>query len=431
MLGVVTLLAYFGGRLVSVRRTRLNLAATLTAVLAFLVAFKILGFTIQAAASTGFPGGRSDRLLAWVVPAGLSFYSLQAVSYVVDVYRGALAPFPSAPAFALYLAFFPKALAGPFERAGHFVSQLKAPHSPKASDIYIGLKWALWGYFCKLMIADKVAGIAQPILDQYAGHSSLTLLFALYAYSFRIYFDFYGYTCIAIGVARSLGIHLSQNFADPYTATSVRDFWRRWHITLMNWLRDYVYIPLGGSRRGAVRTALATITVFLVSGLWHGASLAFIAWGLFHAILFISDKVIARQVERWHGGARLGVPLTRGVKALRWFVIFSLVSIAWLPFAVPDSRATVAILHRLTSVTSPAGAPLGSTLLLQGSTVFFLSLLAIAFLLDSLGIIGRVVSSVPRTRHETVLELTLVNSMGILLVLLEDMGGQSFIYFSF
>ena len=215
-----------------------------------------------------------------LLPVGLSFYTFSAISYMIDVERGTIAAERHLGRFALYVAFFPKLLAGPIERAGSFLKQLTRPVSFDAVLVAGGLQLMLLGLFKKVVIADRLAEFVDPGFANPALQSPVTVLIAVYFYAFQIYCDFSGYSDIAIGAAAVLGIRLMENFRRPYFAASVPEFWgRRWHISLMQWFRDYLYIPLGGNRVARPRWYLNQMIVFLVSGLWHGANWTFVVWG--------------------------------------------------------------------------------------------------------------------------------------------------------
>src|SRR4051794_38205 len=219
-----------------------------------------------------------------VLPVGISFYSFMAISYVVDTYRGELVP-ASLARFAVFQAFFPHLVAGPIVRASELLPQLERPRDPRRVDVSRAFMLIVVGLFLKVVIANH---LATHIVDQVFAapnrHSSLEVLVGVYAYAVQIFADFCGYTNIAIGIALLLGFQFPQNFASPYTAVSLQDFWRRWHMTLSRWLRDYLYIPLGGSRKGRLLTYRNLLLTMLLGGLWHGAAWTFVIWGGIHGV---------------------------------------------------------------------------------------------------------------------------------------------------
>lgn len=261
------------------------------------------------------------EMLSIVLPMGISFYTFQSMSYTIDVYRGALKPTNRLDHFMAYITFFPQLVAGPIERAGHLLPQLSAQFKLEPNNVLSGLKTIFTGLIFKLLVADNAAVIGDIIFDenQVVGRAGLVLgglIFGL-----QIYADFAGYSLIAIGLGRLLGIRLSCNFRQPYFATSFTDFWRRWHMTLSGWFRDYVYLPMGGSRNGTGKLMLALLVTFIISGLWHGASWNFAIWGLFHGILIALEKLFSNF---------------RLAKTVGWAKTFVLVQLSWVLFRVED-----------------------------------------------------------------------------------------------
>ena len=230
--------------------------------------------------------------LDWVtldvlLPVGISFYTFQALSYTIDVYRRSLRPTHDPVAFFAFISFFPQLVAGPIERATHLLPQFLAPRRFDYARAVDGMRQMLWGLFKKVVVADNCAVAVNHIFADYAACDTPTLLLGAVLFSFQIYGDFSGYSDMAIGTARLFGVELVRNFSFPYFSRDIAEFWRRWHISLTTWFRDYIYIPLGGSRCGKWRSFRNTVVIFLVSGFWHGANWTFVAWGLFHALLFL------------------------------------------------------------------------------------------------------------------------------------------------
>ena len=214
-----------------------------------------------------------------LLPVGISFYTFQALGYTMDVYRGKIEVERNFFRYALFVSFFPQLVAGPIERSGNLLRQLRTPTTVNYDRIRKGLMMMLWGYFMKMVISDRAAIIVNLVYSNYERYAGLTIAFATILFAVQIYCDFGGYSAIAIGAAQVLGFDLCQNFRQPYFATSVADFWHRWHISLSTWFRDYLYIPMGGSRRGKVRKWFNVLVTFLVSGLWHGANWSYVLWG--------------------------------------------------------------------------------------------------------------------------------------------------------
>jgi len=222
-----------------------------------------------------------------ILPVGISFYTFQALSYSIDVYKRKIEPTKDIVAFFAFIGFFPLLVAGPIERATNLLPQFYKKRTFEYEKAVDGMRQILWGLFKKVIVADNCATYVNMVFDNPQSQSGITLLLGALFFAFQIYGDFSGYSDIAIGTARLFGINAMRNFAYPYFSRDIAEFWRRWHISLTTWFRDYVYIPLGGSRVSKVKVVRNTFIIFLVSGFWHGANWTFIAWGMFHAILFL------------------------------------------------------------------------------------------------------------------------------------------------
>ena len=300
------------------RRQRLLLAADMIVCLGLLCYFKYFGFLTESlSALSRLLGGRGFDTWEVLLPVGVSFYTFQAMSYVVDVYRGDMPAERHFGYFALYVSFFPQLVAGPIERAATLLPQLRAHRDPAADDLRMGLRLLLTGLFRKVVAADFAAHFVDRVyaLDTPDGLAVLagTLLFAL-----QIYCDFSGYSEIAAGSARLMGVRLMRNFDQPYRAASIREFWRRWHISLSTWFTDYVYIPLGGSRRGRTRQIMATLVVFTLSGLWHGAAWTFVVWGLLHGAMMTADILLRNRLPKGRWGRAVMTVCTFAAVTLTW-----------------------------------------------------------------------------------------------------------------
>jgi D-alanyl-lipoteichoic acid acyltransferase DltB (MBOAT superfamily) len=334
--------AYAGGLLIAHtagRRRAWWLAAGLGINFGLLFFFKYYNFFSGALRPLLTSLGIDSSLPAsrFLLPLGISFYTFQACSYLIDVYRGKQAAERHPGLFALYVSFFPQLVAGPIERAGNLLPQFRARacagerHQFDYDSATNGLKLMAWGFFKKIAIADRLAVVVDQVYGQPGNYGGPALAIATVCFAFQIFCDFSGYTDIAIGCARVLGFRLMNNFQRPYFAASVADFWRRWHISLTTWFRDYVYIPLGGNRVGEGRWRIDIAAVFLLSGLWHGANWTFLAWGAIHAVYIIVGKLTMPMRERL--SASLG--LTRAPRvhhALRVVSTFALVCFAWVFF---------------------------------------------------------------------------------------------------
>ena len=260
--------------------------------LGILGVFKYYGFFLDNLNSLLSQFGLSLDTPTWriILPVGISFYTFQSLSYSIDVYREKLPATKDVVAFCTYIAFFPQLVAGPIERATNLLPQMLGGRRFDYSEAVDGLRRILWGFFKKLVIADNCALAVNQIWGDYSDANAATLIVGMVLFTFQIYGDFSGYSDIAIGTAKLFGIRLMENFRLPYFSRSIGEFWRRWHISLMTWFRDYLYIPLGGSRAGVARTIRNVFIVFLLSGLWHGANWTFVTWGAYNAMLIVLGR---------------------------------------------------------------------------------------------------------------------------------------------
>jgi len=321
--------AIYRARAVGARKAMLGLAVAFD--LGLLGYFKYSGFFVSSA----------DNLIgtSWIVnitlPVGISFYTFMAISYVVDTYRRQLVP-ASFARFAVFQAFFPHLVAGPIVRASELLPQLESPRDPRKVDTSRAFVLILSGLFLKVVIANHLAThIVDDVFAAPNEHSSLEVLTAVYGYSVQIFADFCGYTNIAIGVALLLGFQFPQNFNSPYAAVSLQDFWRRWHMTLSRWLRDYLYIPLGGNRKGTLLTYRNLMLTMLLGGLWHGAAWTFVVWGGIHGLGLATERALG-----WRPTS----------SAARWFgrvLTFHVVCFAWIFFRADSFSRAGQVLERL------------------------------------------------------------------------------------
>ena len=321
------------GRLSSTVSRRLCLASSIAANLGLLFAFKYYGFLADSAATVArlFGFDEAPPVFDVLLPVGISFYTFQTLSYTFEVYNRRQAPERHFGRFALYVAFFPQLVAGPIERPGHLLPQLRQLDSFRYGMAVTGMRLILWGLFKKMVVADRLGQIVDRVYDAPQLYEGPALFIATVAFAFQILCDFSGYTDIAIGSARLFGVDLMQNFRRPYSAGSIREFWQRWHVSLSTWFRDYVYIPLGGNRVGLPRHYVNLGITFAVSGLWHGANWTFVLWGLYHAVLYVFGDVTrsARDALIDAGGLRL-VPRLGQFLSVLW--TFSLVCAGWVLF---------------------------------------------------------------------------------------------------
>jgi D-alanyl-lipoteichoic acid acyltransferase DltB (MBOAT superfamily) len=313
------------------RKRKRLLALSVAINLGILGFFKYFNFFAESLANlTSALGFNVDPvLLEIILPVGISFYTFQTMSYTIDIFRKRLQPTDSLLNFAVFVAFFPQLVAGPIERAVHFLPQIENPRHIRAEQIGNGFFLIVWGYFKKVFVADNAARIANEIFNNYQDFSGLDLIIGVVAFAIQIYGDFSGYSDIARGIARLMGFELIINFKLPYFAISPSDFWRRWHISLSTWLRDYLYIPLGGNRKGTGRTNLNLFITMLLGGLWHGAAWNFVIWGAYHGVILIIYRALgARLAPR-----KVTAPvMAYAVIAAQMTIMFALTLLGWLIF---------------------------------------------------------------------------------------------------
>lgn len=288
-----------------------------------------------------------------LLPVGISFYTFQALSYSIDVYRRKMAATHDIVAFFAFISFFPQLVAGPIERATNLLPQFTAPRTFDCDKALDGMRQILWGLFKKIIVADNCAVIVNAVFGNIQTAGSLQLLAGGVFFAFQIYGDFSGYSDIAIGSARLFGIDLMKNFDYPYFSRDIAEFWRRWHISLNTWFRDYIYIPLGGSREGRAKSIRNTFIIFLVSGLWHGANWTFVCWGLYHALLFLPLLLTGRN-RKYRDTAADGHMLPSVGEFLRMAATFLLVVIGWIIFRAENIGEAANYIIRMFSMRQAA-----------------------------------------------------------------------------
>lgn len=275
-----------------------------------------------------------------ILPVGISFYTFQALSYTIDIYRQRLTPEKSPVNFALYISFFPQLVAGPIVRARALLPQIAGPRRWSTSLLKEGLFQIMIGFIRKVVIADTIGQYVDTVFGNPGAHSSATLIVATILYGFQIYFDFSGYSDIAIGTAKLFGFRFQKNFNFPYFSANLSEFWTRWHISLSSWLRDYLYIPLGGNRKGPVITYRNLMITMALGGLWHGAQWTFLIWGAIHGLALCIERFFQSQVA-------ISIP-----KLVGWLWMFLIVMVAWVFFRSPDMTVASQILTRIAEVES-------------------------------------------------------------------------------
>lgn len=354
LIAISTVITFMSGLLIEKVNTKhkkkLVVAASLISNLGILAIFKYANFVLRTlsiiAEHLGF--GTIDRRLDLLLPVGISFYTFQALSYTIDVYKGSIKAEKNILRYALFVSFFPQLVAGPIERSSNLLTQIQKVKEMKLWDfrrIRDGLLLMFWGLFQKLVIADRASILVNQVYSSYQDYGFLELTTASVLFAFQIYCDFDGYSNIARGAARVMGFSLMKNFRQPYLATDIRDFWKRWHISLTLWFTDYLYIPLGGNRKGIVWKYFNIIIVFMVSGLWHGASWHFVAWGFIHAVYQIVEDLIALLERKIWKNSLSAVSFSQRLgKSITTFIM---VDFAWVFFAADSLRHVYRIFRQM------------------------------------------------------------------------------------
>ncbi|MCA9683860.1 MAG: MBOAT family protein [Myxococcales bacterium] len=399
------------------RRRRLLLALSMSVNLGILGYFKYKGFFLENLQALGLvePGSWAAVLL----PPGISFYTFQTMSYSIDVYRRELSATRSPLQFLLYVCFFPQLIAGPIERAGNLLPQFEAMPGRKlsAEDLGVGLRMVIFGLFKKVVLADYFAILVDRVFANPDGADGWTALCALYFFALQIYFDFSAYSEIAKGSARMLGVNLVWNFDQPYLAGNISDFWRRWHISLSNWFRDYVYKPLGGSRAGKGRVLFNLGATMFLSGLWHGAAWNFVLWGLFHGLLLL----LHHQLRDRRPLVALRTWAPELSRFLAWFVTLHAVILGWLLFRVEALADVVPLLRSIgLALAGEQGLP---TRPLTGIVLFFVIL--------STSLFARRVRLLERLETAPTLAVAAYAVLATVAILLARDEVTQFIYFQF
>jgi D-alanyl-lipoteichoic acid acyltransferase DltB (MBOAT superfamily) len=357
----------------------------------------------------------------YLLPAGISFYTFQAISYLTDIRRGQISPCRNLLDYSLYHSFFPQLVAGPVERAAHLLPQIREVRlQARYNDagIHEGLKLILLGFFKKMVLADSFALMADPAFGNPGLAGGGYLWCATYAFALQIYFDFSGYIDIGRGSAACLGIRLVENFQAPYRAASLADFWRRWNITIGTWFRDYVYIPLGGNRQGPWRRGMAVMATFALSGLWHGANWTFMGWGVFHGAFFLLERTW-RRLPFW----------------TRILITFHIVAVGWILFRAESFASAWLIFGKICSwvpgllvgTPVPAFSEIERKLLFGGNSLLVWGLAAGVLLLEAGR--GRLLAEAMLSRR--ILRLALYYLTLLLIWLVAPFAGKQFIYFQF
>ena len=400
------------------------LCASLFVNLGLLGFFKYFNFFIDSftSAFTLLGHEMGGRTFDIILPVGISFYTFQTLSYSIDVYKKKIAPCRDLIAFSAFVCFFPQLVAGPIERAKNLLPQFLSHRAFSHAQAVEGFQQILWGLFKKVVIADNCAQYVNLVFKNPEKYSGSTLAVGLVYFSFQIYGDFSGYSDIAIGTSRLFGFKLKRNFAYPFFSRNVAEFWRRWHISLTTWFRDYLYIPLGGSRGNLITNTRNVFAIFLVSGLWHGANWTFIAWGAFHAVLFL--PLLFMKKNRKNTNIVAEGNLLPGIRELlRIAVTFALVTLGWVFFRAENIGIAVSYLSGLFSPTILSKPFMG----LNQTTLFILLFVVVEWLGrdQNYAIKGIQNFKAPLSRNLS------YYALGMSLVLFSSNAEQAFIYFQF
>lgn len=441
-----TLVTYVGGLLLEKIKQKTSniphglimqkfvLFAAISANLLILVFFKYTNFLINLINNISNAVHINCNLsqIDIILPVGISFYIFQALGYLIDVYRDDIYAEKNLIKYALFVSFFPQLVAGPIERSKNLLKQLDGKATFDYKRIRSGLLTMLWGLFLKLVIADRCSIIVNAVYSSYDNFNGLPLIVANILFAIQIYCDFMGYSTIAIGSAKVLGVNLMNNFSQPYFATSIKDFWRRWHISLSTWFRDYVYIPLGGNRCSKVRNYLNIFITFMISGLWHGANLTFVVWGIIHGIYQILEDMLKPFIIKINTKFNLDWNRTY-LKTVRIVKTFILADIAWVFFRAETLKSAIQILVKSLKITSK-----NESFINMLNSVNFdvrnncILIVAILILLLSSILNERKIYIIDwiSSKH-FVIRYAIYWGICILIILSLDIGGEQFIYFQF
>lgn len=385
---------FFAGKLIyksrGIKRSLFLTASILSTVLV-LFAFKYYGFFDSTLEGLGIflHWNLGDKLLKLVLPIGLSFHTFQSLAYVIEVFKGRQKPEKNFGIYALYVMFYPQLMAGPIERPYHMLHQFYEEHEFEYKRVIDGLKLMLWGAFQKVIIADRVANVVNTVYSDLPSYTGLPLIVATVLFALQIFCDFAGYSSMAIGMAQVMGFKLMKNFDRPYFSRSIGEFWRRWHISLSTWFRDYLYIPLGGNRVNKLRWAFNIMVTFVVSGLWHGANWTFVIWGALHGFYLLVQRAMDGLVRVFRKHIRLNEERSVLDNFIQVLITFSLVTFGWIFFRADTLTDALYVVENLfnglgTQLSSLVGTNVNSVLQILGNNDKVLGLTlygwAVAFL---------------------------------------------------
>lgn len=431
---VITLITYIGAikleKAHSQQFKKIWFGAIIICCVSILIFFKYFNFlSTSLCAIFSFSTNRQTNplLINIILPVGISFYTFQTLGYLIDVYRGNSPAEHHLGIYAVFVSFFPQIISGPIARSNQLLPQYHCGHTFQYKDVTYGLKLMAWGFFKKMAIADSYALYVDTIFNSAERYQGLSLLLASILFSIQIYCDFSGYSDIAIGVAYLFGIHLPQNFRSPYFSTSIKEFWSRWHISLSQWLRDYIYIPLGGNRKGTYHTHRNLLITFFISGLWHGANWTYILWGILHGL----GQIIENTLCSLHTAQKFLSSIPKTIKRL---LAFAFCTFLWILFRSNSlTDALYIIEHIATGITMPITylKTAYTDLSLSWISIFYLVLPLIPlFLFDYFSlhfdVIDKISSLSVFKRWSIYIGFTLFT-----IFMMPSASGHSFIYFKF
>jgi len=400
------------------RRQRLFLTVSIAANLGILGFFKYYNFFADSLhsllAAFGVPIGLPA--LSLVLPLGISFYTFQSMSYGIDVYRGELKATRNLRDYLLFVSFFPHLVAGPIMRATSLLAQVMTPRRLTFTGVSDGAFLIFWGLFLKVFVADNLARIANPVFASAGPYDGATVLLAVYAFAFQIYGDFAGYSTIARGLGKCFGFELTENFRLPYVSTNPSEFWQRWHISLSTWLRDYLYVPLGGNRGGTLKTFRNLALTMLLGGLWHGAAWRFVVWGGYQGALLIAYRAARRRTTPARAPAQTGT--------IGWWlqviVFFHLVCVGWVFFRAPTVAQALQML---------AAVPLHFHLSAPYGTQLLVKILVPLLIVEAVQLVGK--DTLAPLRLRTAPRALMYVTCFYLLMVYGAYASKEFIYFQF
>ncbi len=353
--------------------------------------------------------------LKLLLPVGISFYTFQTLSYTIDVYRGKIKTERHFGIYALYVSFFPQLVAGPIERSTRLLPQFRVHHKLTAANVIKGFKWIIYGFFLKLVIADRFSLYVDSVYNNVEQHSGITFIVATAMFAFQIFGDFAGYSSIAIGSAKIIGIDLMINFKRPYFASSISDFWHRWHISLSTWFKDYFYIPMGGNRVAVPRWYLNVFLTFLVSGLWHGANWTFVIWGALHGFYMMIENIFKLSLDQEKQNSIF-------IRTYRAIIVFVLVSFAWVFFRANTIGDAILIIESMMDLSGD---------LFVNYKVFFYGIIGLIIMLISDLIMERDEDSILSNSKINFVSTLYFVFLVVLILFIGVFNGGQFIYFQF